>query len=209
VRTAAVILAAGPSTRLGFPKQLVRVNGVSLVRRLALSLCDAGIDKIGVVTGAWHSELEKELAGLDVEVIHNSSWKEGMSSSVACGAAWVDGLAAEHKGIFLATDQWKIASDDITNILAEYEKGQADVIGASYNGRWGMPLLVGSKSLLQALVSITSEVGFLNFMESRSADIVSVPMEHAAQDLDTPAQLMELSEHFDVTVMRSGSLSAI
>lgn len=209
MRTAAVILAAGPSTRLGFPKQLVRVNGVSLVRRLALSLCDAGIDKIGVVTGAWHSELEKELAGLDVEVIHNSTWKEGMSSSVACGAAWAAGLPTEHKGIFLATDQWKITSDDITNILAEYEKGQADVIGASYNGRWGMPLLVGSKSLLESLVSITPQFGFLNFMESRSMDIVSVPMEHAAQDLDTPAQLMELSEHFDVTVMRSGSLSAI
>lgn len=209
MRIAAVILAAGPSTRLGFPKQLVRINGVSLVRRLALSLCDAGVDKIGVVTGAWHSELEKELTGLNVEVIHNGNWKDGMSSSVACGAGWVTSLSESHKTIFLATDQWKITSDDISSIISEYDKDKADVIGASYSGRWGMPLLVGSSSLLQSLASISPEVSFLNFMESRSEDIVSVPMEHASKDLDTPAQLMELSEDYDVTVMRSGTLSAI
>ena len=58
LKTAAIILAAGKNQRLGFPKQL-ELDGVSLVKKVALSLNDAGIERIGVVTGAWREQIEK------------------------------------------------------------------------------------------------------------------------------------------------------
>ena len=209
MKTAAIILAAGASRRLGFPKQLVRLDGVSLVRKVALSLCDAGVDKIGVVTGAWHSELEKELAGLDVEVVHNENWKKGIASSISCGAAWAEEIEDIDQTIFLATDQWKLTSEDIMSLIGENEKDSAEVIAASYNGSWGMPLLVGCSNVLSSLKFLEPGAAFIPYMESKCSEVVAVPMENASNDLDTPAQLMELSEFFDVTVLRPGSLGAI
>ena len=209
MKTTAVILAAGGSRRLGFPKQLVRLDGVSLVRKVALTLCDAGIDKIGVVTGAWHNELEKELSGLGIEVIHNENWKSGMSSSVACGAEWASTVSGAERTIFLATDQWKLTSDDIIQLISENEKDLADVVAASYDGSWGMPLLVSCASLLSSMKVLGGGVSFTQFLEKSAKVMVVIPMEHASNDLDTPAQLMELSEKFDVTVLRPGVLEAI
>lgn len=208
MKIAGIILAAGPSKRLGFPKQLVRLDGVSLVRKVALSLCDAGIEKIGVVTGAWHSELEKELTGLDIEVIYNENWKEGMSGSVACGAAWAETIGVD-QAVILATDQWKVKSDDITSLISEYEKEPSPIIAASYNGAWGMPMLVSCKNIIESLKSMEASVPFIPYMERKSNEVVSISMEHAGADLDTPAQLMELSEIHNVTVLRPGALGAI
>ena len=209
MKIAAIILAAGPSKRLGFPKQLVKLDGVSMVRKVALSLCEAGIDNIGVVTGAWHSQLEKELAGLNVEVVQNENWRSGFSSSVACGATWAESLSDITHTMFIATDQWMVSKSDIEAIVQEFEKDSCDIVGASFAGSWGMPLMVGNAGILSSLTKLSPDSRFIPFLESVSDEIVSIPMEHASKDLDTPAQLMELSESFDVTVMRPGAMGAI
>ena len=85
--TGAVILAAGSSSRMGSPKQILPFRGISLLRRAALAALNAGCSPVVVVTGA-HAELSRrELDGLDVREALNPRWETGMASSIGAGLA--------------------------------------------------------------------------------------------------------------------------
>jgi molybdenum cofactor cytidylyltransferase len=73
-----VLLAAGPSTRLGQSKQLVRIDGEALVRRVARLLLDMELDYITVVTGCNADLVEAELEDLQVGIVYNGDWEQGM-----------------------------------------------------------------------------------------------------------------------------------
>lgn len=208
LKTAAIILAAGKNQRLGFPKQLVRLDGVSLVKKVALSLNDAGIERIGVVTGAWREQIEKDLYGMDVTLIPDQNWRRGLCSSISSGAAWLTEQGIE-QSIFLATDQWKLSANDIIKLILECEKDPADVIAASYRGSWGMPLLINGSNMISSLISIDPKKSFVSYVEKIASEVVAIPMEHASKGLDTPAQIMELSEYFKVSALNTDTLNAI
>src|SRR5438045_3195305 len=82
---AAVILAAGASSRLGKPKQLLGFRGHSLLRRAAEAALSAGCQPVVVVLGACLEPSVRELAGLPVQVVENREWQEGIGSSVRTG----------------------------------------------------------------------------------------------------------------------------
>lgn len=200
--TTAIILAAGASRRLGFPKQLVKVDGVSLVKKTALSLIEAGIDRIAVVTGAWHMELEREMTGLSIDTIHNEGWRNGLGSSIAYGATWALSDESSEQAIFVSTDQWKLSSNDIVDLMEKSAEGRADVVAASFRGRAGIPVLVKGRMVLSELSRITGDAHPMTYLESLSSAMEFVTMEHASMALENPAHLIELSEHFDVTVSK-------
>jgi CTP:molybdopterin cytidylyltransferase MocA len=84
-RIGAVILAAGASSRLGTPKQLLEYGGRTLVRRAALAAHEAGCNPVVVVTGAHAEKLEEELHGLNVREANNPEWESGIGSSIRAG----------------------------------------------------------------------------------------------------------------------------
>ncbi|HKY43419.1 MAG TPA: NTP transferase domain-containing protein, partial [Pyrinomonadaceae bacterium] len=89
VNVGAVILAAGSSSRMGTPKQILQFEGRSLLKRATLAALDAKCRPVVVVTGA-HAELcRRELDGLDVREVFNANWETGMASSVRAG---IEGL---------------------------------------------------------------------------------------------------------------------
>ena len=81
-----IILAAGSSSRLGSPKQLLKYNDKSLLQHI---VTEANLavenEEVIVVTGANQDLLETELSQLPVHVIHNDNWEQGMASSINCG----------------------------------------------------------------------------------------------------------------------------
>jgi CTP:molybdopterin cytidylyltransferase MocA len=83
--TAIILLAAGASTRLGRPKQLVLWNGEPLLRHSTIVALSARLGPVIVVLGAVERECRKSLAGLSVEIVVNTSWTEGMGGSIATG----------------------------------------------------------------------------------------------------------------------------
>ena len=85
-KIAAIILAAGGSTRLGEPKQLIEIGGIPLVRRAAMAAIEAGASPIVVVLGAENHQIIPALEGLpDVRIALNSRWETGLASSLAAG----------------------------------------------------------------------------------------------------------------------------
>ena len=80
-----VLLAAGPSSRLGQSKQLVRLDGESLARRSARLMLDVGLDNVTVVCGCRADQVQDELVNLPVGTVFNRDWEQGMGSSINCG----------------------------------------------------------------------------------------------------------------------------
>ena len=82
----AVILAAGGSTRIGIPKQLLQFRGQAFLRRAASVALEAGCRPVVVVVTGAHAVPSREaLCGLDVQEAENQQWESGMRSSVCVG----------------------------------------------------------------------------------------------------------------------------
>ena len=136
---AGLILAAGPSTRLGRPKQTAVYRNTTLVEHAvnrALEYCGAGVV---VVTGAHHEQVVTALAGLPVETIYNSDWREGMGSSVRMGTNRID---AKCQAIMLMLcDQPMISRADFSSLVDAWVSRPECIAAAKYAGICGVPAI--------------------------------------------------------------------
>ena len=85
MKVAAVVLAAGDSSRFGKPKQLAIFHGELLVRRSVTAANEAGCAPVVVVLGADAAQITPVLAGLPVSIIEHRNWSNGLGSSIAVG----------------------------------------------------------------------------------------------------------------------------
>lgn len=135
-----VVLAAGSSTRLGRPKQLLRFEGKSLLRRVAEIGLESCCRPVVVVLGSEAGRLRAELKDLPVETVVNSSWKQGLSSSIRCG---LKALPADIRAAVLAlVDQPGISARLIDRMVEVFTSGKSSLIACRYaNGVLGVPAL--------------------------------------------------------------------
>src|SRR6187549_3731917 len=101
-RIGGIVLAAGGSTRMGEPKQLLELDGESLVHAAVRAAYEGGCDSVCVVTGDSRVAVESSVADLQPILIHNERWQRGMGSSVQLG---VSAVASASAVILLACDQ--------------------------------------------------------------------------------------------------------
>src|SRR5688572_11780814 len=85
MKVGVILLAAGASSRMGSPKQLLRYRGQTLIRRAAEAAIASICDRVAVVIGSNASQMRRELDDLPVSVVENQNWQTGMSSSIRAG----------------------------------------------------------------------------------------------------------------------------
>jgi xanthine dehydrogenase accessory factor len=178
VRIAGVVLAAGGSTRLGRPKQLVEVDGETLVRRSLRRALGCGCDPVGLVVGADAERIAATSLDLGVVVLRNDEWQEGIASSIRVAAAWAESIVCD--GLLLALcDQVHLTEVHLRNLLAAFarEKG---CVGSAYNGTFGAPA-VFARSDLHALGELKGDRGAGRLL----AGAPSVEWPQGALDIDT------------------------
>ncbi len=195
LKLAAILLLAGPSSRLGQSKQLVRFEGESLARRAARLLTDVVGDAVIAVTGCEQERVARELDGLAVRQVHNPDWSLGMGGSIACGARQVpDGFDGILVGV---CDQWLLSRADLDHLTtfwraapdrihtACWQEGAAHVSGppvifpARLRGDLrGLDKARGARQVIDRYIDR------VEFIETRSA----------ALDLDRPEDLERLQE---------------
>jgi len=180
---AGVILAAGPSVRLGQPKQLVSVGGIALVTRIAriaVPVCPAGVV---VVTGAHHEQLADVLAGEAVRVVRNPEWHDGLSASIRRGVA----AAGAGPVMILLADQAAVTGDDLAALLSSWRQYPGRIAASRYGGALGVPAIF-PPACRDALQQLDGDRGAKSLL-AESTEISAVDMPNAAFDLDTPEDL--------------------
>jgi molybdenum cofactor cytidylyltransferase len=189
-RIAAVVLAAGRSTRMGGANKLLAViGGKPLVRIAAEQALASRADPVIVVTGHERERVEAALAGLDLRMMHNANYADGLGSSLKAGVAAVP---PEADGVIVCLgDMPQVTADLIDRLIAAYdaEKG-ALVIAPTRNGQRGNPVL-WSRRFFPDLMAITGDIGARNLLAGYGEAVVEVPVTEAGAfvDIDTPDAL--------------------
>ena len=193
VRFAAILLAAGPSSRLGQAKQLVRVEGESLVRRTARLLLSVDPVSLTVVTGFADDAVEQELSDLPVRFARNDDWEQGMGGSIACG---IKNISDEVDGVLITLcDQWRLEGSDLFSLLSMWLTDISRITTASWLDDktivYGPPALF-PRFFIRELAGLAGNKGAKAVISQNLANVQFVKMENAAYDLDRPEDLEQL-----------------
>jgi len=186
-RVAAVVLAAGRSTRMGAVNKLIaEIGGKPLVRIAAEQALASHAAPVIVVTGHEKEKVEAALAGLPVRFVHNPDYAEGLGSSLRTGIAAVPKEA--DGAVICLGDMPQVDAGLIDKLLAAFdpEKG-ALVVVPSIDGRRGNPV-VWSRRFFPDLMAAHGDVGARHLIGSYAEAVVEVPVagEAALTDVDTP-----------------------
>jgi molybdenum cofactor cytidylyltransferase len=189
----AVILAAGASTRMGRPKQLLQFCGQTLVRRGASVAVEAGCRPVVVVTGAHAVATRDALSGLDVQEAENQQWPSGISSSIRVGVEAVVRASPQTAAIILMLcDQPFVTQELIARIVAAHRETGRSIIASRYGGSYGVPALFGKKYFAQ-LTALEDALGAKRLIQKQIADVQLVDFPQGEIDIDTPDDLSRLN----------------
>lgn len=190
-----IVLAAGASTRMGHPKQLIRWEGRTLLRRTVDAALATDLRPVVVVLGAHKPQIAPELSGLPITTIDNPFWEQGLSASVKTGLA---GLYLTRKDIdgvlFLLTDQPHVDAGLLRQMAHTFGESGRSIVACRYAGRLGVPALFGREHI-EELLSLKGDQGARWLLRQYEDRCAVVEFEAGAIDLDTPE---------DVAGMKSG-----
>lgn len=187
LRFGAVILAAGASSRMGEPKQLLLLDGRPLVVRAAEIALQTSAWPVVVVLGAHAEKIRPALARLPVLVAENPAWPEGMASSIRVGITTLQQFSRQLDAALLALcDQPAFSADVIAQLLARQRATGSSVVASQYAGRRGAPALLLSGHF-PALTALTGDAGARDLLNDPSGRVAAVDFPDLARDLDTPA----------------------
>lgn len=185
--TAAVVLAAGASTRLGEPKQLVKLAGETLLERTIRTARGAGCSPVVVVLGAAYVEILGNCALGNAVPVVNNEWKEGMASSIRLGVRTLGFVAKNAGGVVLMTcDQPAVTAEHLRAVMASGKR-----MASAYAGRCGVPAYFPAADFA-ALMSLQGDAGARELL--REAEAIDLP--DGELDVDTAADLDEAERLF-------------
>ena len=189
-RVAALVLAAGRSTRMGAVNKLIaEIGGKPLVRIAAEQALASRAKPVIVVTGHQREKVEQALAGLPVRLVHNPHYAEGLGTSLKAGIVAVP--ADADGAVVCLGDMPQVDSALIDTLIAAFdpERG-ALVVVPSIEGRRGNPVL-WSRRFFPDLMQIQGDIGARHLIANYAEAVVDVPVagEAALTDIDTPESL--------------------
>ena len=188
---AAVLLAAGASTRFGTENKLVaEINGRPLVRATADAVLGAGIAEVVVVTGSEPGIVERALGGLSIRFMHNAGWQDGMGSSIATGVAALRNTA--DAAFIVPGDMPLLTVGLLRSLIAAFERhgGAPIVYPTTPDGAQRNPVLWPSR-LFPELARCPVRQGQRRCCDRRLPRASPSPaIRRIFVDVDTPADLL-------------------
>ncbi|WP_242581781.1 nucleotidyltransferase family protein [Hymenobacter telluris] len=190
---AIILLAAGSSSRLGQPKQLLQYQGQTLLRRAAETAVTAAAGTpVVVVTGALHEELLPELAGLLVQTVRCHTWQLGMGASLKTGLAALENKGpALHSVLVMLCDQPFVTPTLLQQLLTAHNTTGQPIVAAQYGEVRGVPVLFGAEAL-PLLHQLPDAAGANQLLKQHPQLVATVPFPEGAIDVDTPEQYAAL-----------------
>ncbi len=188
--TTAILLAAGESTRLGRPKQLLPWNGLTLLNSTVNRLAMAGCERIIVVLGAFESEIRESCiapANVRFDIVTNGNWSAGQSTSLRVGIESVVAMPGAGAIVIALCDQPLIGVSHYRLLLQGVCQHGYLAVGTDYPEGLGVPACFSLSALMSLSVSV-GNIGAKKWLRDQSPDIVGrVKCPAAVMDIDTEA----------------------
>jgi molybdenum cofactor cytidylyltransferase len=183
---AILILAAGESSRMGSPKQLLKWNNTTLLEHTIQTSKKSNASKICVVLGANYNLIKTEINNNQGEVLVNESWKKGLGSSIAFGVNNILKSDTNFDAVLvMLADQPLIDYTYLNKILDKFEIGKGQIIATSYkNKKQGAPVLF-DKFYLEELLQLNDDNGAQRILQKHSKNVLAINADNMVSDIDT------------------------
>lgn len=182
---AVLIIAAGESKRMGSPKQLLVVEGQTLINRIIHIVKRAVSFPVYVVLGASAESIQSQLPKLDVKIIQNAQWQEGMASSIRVGLSDAKAQNPNLEGVLIVVcDQPYITESTINTLLQLQKEKDTPMAAAYYDDVLGTPALF-HKSIFNEILSLKGDMGAKKIIKSRPEEVAKLHFEKGLLDIDT------------------------
>jgi molybdenum cofactor cytidylyltransferase len=187
-----IVLAAGASTRMGTPKQLLLYQGRSFVRHAVEVALASVCQPIVVVLGANAQRIKPEINHLPIQIVENQQWSEGMSSSIRVGIKTLNAVNPDLEAVAITLcDQPLISSQLINQLVEAYCLTGKPIVASEYAGTLGVPALF-SRALFSELMALKTTEGAKQIIGKHLHEVVGVPFPDGAIDIDTPKDYEQL-----------------
>jgi molybdenum cofactor cytidylyltransferase len=178
---AAVVLAAGASTRMGTHKLLLSLDGEPIVRRTVRQVCEAGFDEVLVIVGYEYQNVLAALDGLPIRHAVNADYSTGMGSSFRTA---IEQLTHTTAAMFALADQPFVTARDYRSLLDAYVAERPSIVSARYGDVTAPPHLF-TRALFPELAVL--EHGARPVLQRHTREMLVLPFpRELLQDIDTP-----------------------
>jgi len=189
-----LILAAGNSSRLGQPKQLVEFNGKPLICHIIEQALFVKTHAVFVVLGGNKALILPKISHLPVTIINHENWGKGMGSSIAAGVKKIQEKQPKTTGIItLLCDQPFISADLIYQLITKQKETNADLVAAQYAGDLGVPAFF-SQNIFPDLLLLNGQAGAKKIIQKHVSTAKIVAFPEGIFDVDTPEDLIRIEE---------------
>ena len=188
-----IILAAGSSSRLGQPKQLLSYRGKTLIGHMIDIATQSEAEKVILVLGANFQLIERELPKLNkLQVIYNEEWSEGIASSIRMAISKIaEEESIPEAALIMTSDQPYISQYLLNKILRMHTENGKPIVASEYNGTIGTPVLFHA-SLFGELKKLQGDIGAKKLLMHRLEEIETVEFPEGDIDIDTETDYSNL-----------------
>jgi molybdenum cofactor cytidylyltransferase len=184
---AGLILAAGGSSRMGRPKQLLPFRGRPLLRRAIDAALEGGCRPVMVVVGEHAGPIQSELGSLPVEFCVNEEWRQGLAGSIRCGMEALRSRGERLQAVLMLTcDQALLSADVVARLCDAFDGERGRMVACEYAGTVGVPALF-ERSCFDRLMGLAGDRGAKSVLLGDSTMVLRLPWPQGACDINTPA----------------------
>jgi molybdenum cofactor cytidylyltransferase len=194
---AIIIVAAGNSSRLGQPKQLIPINGISMLYSVA-KIATRISKQVMCIVGFNAEKHTEELKSLAIDCLVNPNWQQGMGSSIACG---IKNLADDTDSVMiLLCDQWAVTTQDLNKLVVQWKKQPEKIIASCYSDLKTKKKIIGVPAIFPqhyfSQLSQLEKTGARKIILNNLENVMPIKLENASFDLDTKEDLSLLNNAY-------------
>ncbi|MEL0650165.1 nucleotidyltransferase family protein [Algibacter sp. TI.3.09] len=181
-----VVLAAGASTRMGSPKQLLNWGNSSLLEHTLNTVLELNSSEVVVVLGANFEIIKSEISKYPVTVLNNTSWKVGLGKSIAVAVEYIQKLNYKVDGVMIVlADQPLINSRFLGKLCNAFNPNNNQIITTSYkNGKRGVPVIF-DKHYFKELILLNDDDGAKTLLKTYATSVKSLKPQSENLDIDS------------------------
>jgi molybdenum cofactor cytidylyltransferase len=189
-----VILAAGSSSRLGQPKQLMKFKNRPLLQNIIDRSQVFPFGSKVLILGAHHEKIKKNINTGEFKVFINEEWKEGIASSIRKGVRCSLEITPDLEHIlFVLSDQPFVTNELLLELMDTHIQQGKTITGCRYNNTIGVPAIF-SKHLFQELSLLEGDSGAKVLIKKYADQVADISFDHGSVDVDKPEDYTKLNK---------------
>ncbi len=190
VKYGVLVLAAGSSSRLGRPKQLLKIGNTTLIDHVIKQTLVLPSSCTMMITGAADMEIRNAVKDEGVAIYYNADWATGMGSSIAAGVQrLLDVVPTMEACIILVSDQPFVNSELLNLIINTFEAGNASIVASHYGNTLGTPVLF-DRQHFHELKTLNGKGGAKRIIQKYQTNVTAIDFPKGEIDIDTEADYL-------------------